>query len=454
MARQPNIILINCDDLGFGDLGCYGSEVNDTPHLDRLAAEGTRFTEFYMASPVCSPSRGAMMCGCYPPRIGFDKFTKGWVLFPGSPEGLSTQETTFARSLKDAGYATQIVGKWHCGDQKEFLPTRHGFDHYYGLPYSNDMGRQKDRCIWPPLPLMRDEEVIEAQPDMASLTQRYVEESLRFMRDNKDGPFLLYFAHMYVHLPLIVPEHLAVRSRNGRYGAAVMAIDWATGMLMAELDRLGIADDTLILFTSDNGSKAGEWGGSNGELRGTKGTTFEGGQRLPLIARWPGKVPAGRVCEELCASLDLLPTFATLAGSSLGDKQIDGLDVSELLLGGDTSPREYFAYFFQSDLDAIRDQRFKLHIGRANRDVKPWGREAICELYDLKADPGETSNVAAEHPEVVARLQAAAAELNAKLGPDGSERRPVGMASQPCPLTEYDEKHPYFAAEYDLSEAG
>jgi arylsulfatase A len=455
MDRAPNIILINCDDLGYGDLGCYGSTVNDTPQLDRLAAEGTRFTDFYMASPVCSPSRGALLTGCYPGRVGMDRFTGGWVLFPGNPDGLSPAETPFARLLRDRGYATQIVGKWHCGDQPDFLPTRHGFDHYYGVPYSNDMGRQKGRNRETPLPLLRDEEVIEAQPDMASLTQRYVEESVRFMRANQDRPFLLYFAHMYVHLPLIVPEHLAARSRNGRYGAAVAAIDWATGVLMAELDRLGLAEDTLILFTSDNGSRCNGEGGSNGALRATKGTTFEGGQRLPLIARWPGKIPAGRSCDTLCASIDLLPTFAALAGAPLPAKPIDGGDLTPLLVDQeDASGREHFVYFFQSDVDAVRDERYKLFVARTDRSQKPWVRQELCELYDLREDIGETTDIAAQHPEVVARLRAVAERYQAELGPDGPGRRPVGMVAEGRTLTTYDPKHPYFAAEYDLSDAG
>lgn len=457
MRERPNIILINCDDLGFGDLGCYGSAVNDTPHIDRLAAEGTRFTDFYMASGVCTPSRGAMLTGCYPGRIGFDDFSRAWVLFPGDPEGLSTDETTFASVCKRAGYATQMVGKWHCGDQSAFLPTRHGFDHYYGLPYSNDMGRQRGHAHpWPPLPLIRDEEVIEAQPDMASLTQRYVEESVRFIRDNRDGPFLLYFAHMYVHLPLIVPEHLAARSRNGAYGAAVMAIDWATGVLMHELDRLGIAEDTLILFTSDNGSKGPDFGGSNGSLRGHKGTTFEGGQRLPLLARWPGTVPAGRVCRELCASIDLLPTIAALSGGEPGALPIDGVDISGLLRGEGATPREHFAYFCRSRLEAVRDARFKLFVGRYDRTRHPIEMEfqPLCELYDLDNDIGETTDVAEAHPAVVARLRAVADDLIARIGPDGSERRPVGRVADPVPLTSYDPADPYFAAEYDLADSG
>ncbi len=449
MTTPPNIILINCDDLGYGDLGCYGSTVNPTPHLDRLAAEGTRFTDFYMASPVCSPSRGAMLTGCYPPRIGFDSFDKGWVLFPGNPDGLSTEEETFATLLKEQGYATQIVGKWHCGDQRAFLPTRHGFDHYFGIPYSNDMGRQLNGPPNPPLPLLRDEEVVDQQFDMAAVTERYVAEARSFIRENRDRPFLLYFAHMYVHLPLVVPEHLLARSANGRYGAAVMAIDWATGMLMQTLEELGLEENTLVLFTSDNGSRARDEGGSNRPLRGHKGQTWEGGMRLPLIARWKNHIPAGRVCNTLCSAIDLLPTFVQLANARMPARTIDGVDLSAVLLGDDDArPREDFCYFARSDLQAVRDERYKLFVSHGEPD------KDTPELYDLVNDIGETQNIAADHPEVVERLTQTLDDHNARLGPEGSERRPRGRVEQPQPLAVYDEAYPYYAAEYDLPDRG
>ena len=316
-AKQPNIILINCDDLGYGDLGSYGSITNATPVLDKLAEEGVRFTDFYMASPVCSPSRGAMMTGCYPPRIGFGSF-EGWsVLFPGQGVGLNPEEITIARLLKDAGYATKLVGKWHCGDQDEFLPTRHGFDSYYGLPYSNDMGRQFEDDKYPPLPLLRDEEVIQQQPDQTALTERYVEESVRFIRANTHRPFFLYLAHMYVHLPIYVPDPYLKESQNGPYGAAVALIDWAAGVLLNEIKELGLAENTLVIFTSDNGSRCRGGGGSNGELRGVKGTTWEGGQRVPCVMHWPGTIPPGQVCRELASAMDFYPTLAYLGGADI-----------------------------------------------------------------------------------------------------------------------------------------
>ena len=283
---RPNIILINCDDLGYGDLGCYGSEVNKTPILDKLAGDGIRFTDFYMASSVCSPFRGAMMTGCYPPRIGFGSFDGQRVLFPGQGIGLNPNELTISKLLQKAGYATKIIGKWHCGDQKEFLPTRYGFDSYYGLPYSNDMGIQSQMwyprpssLLHPPLPLMRDDEVIQEQPDQSGLTERYVEEATRFIRANVKKPFFLYLAHMYVHLPIYAQNRFIRESENGVYGAAVASIDWATGVILAELKRYNLDENTLVIFTSDNGSRLNDGGGSNGPLRGAKGSTWEGGQR-------------------------------------------------------------------------------------------------------------------------------------------------------------------------------
>ena len=458
---RPNVVLVNCDDLGYGDLSCYGSPVNETPRLDRMAAEGVRFDAFYMASPVCSPSRGAMLTGCYPPRIGFGSFDGLPVLFPGMRYGLSTDEVTLPRVLRDAGYRTQAIGKWHCGDQPEFLPTAHGFDHWFGLPYSNDMGRQVgtrtdargDQRGYPPLPLMNDTEVVEQQPDQTTLTARYVDEAIRFIRSCDGEPFFLYLAHMYVHMPLYVEDRFAAASRNGRYGAAVAAIDWATGAILDELAALGLDEDTLVIFTSDNGSFGETVGGSNLPMRGRKTTTWEGGQRVPFIARWPRRIAPGRVTDQMATALDLLPTLATICGADLAvDRPIDGQDLAPLLLGDtDTSPRTSFAYFFMNDLEAVRDDRWKLHVAKH-------GAEAL-ELYDLLTDPGETSDVAADHPDVVERMLRVADEVRRSLGDDrlgvpGPERRPPGIAANPSPLTVFDPDHPYFASEYDLPDRG
>jgi arylsulfatase A len=463
---KPNIVLINCDDLGYGDLGVYGSTINKTPALDKMAAEGVMFTDFYVASGVCSPSRGALLTGCYPQRIGFGEFDGFRVLFPGDGIGLNPDETTIAGALKDAGYSTKIIGKWHCGDQEEFLPTNHGFDSYFGLPYSNDMGRQvEDPTIddhdrkeqlrkRPPLPLIRDEEVIQEQPDLRALTERYAEEAVRFIRGNSENPFFLYFAHMYVHLPLYAPENLVNESENGDYGACVAGVDWVARVLFDELKRRGLDDNTLVIFTSDNGSRLDDQGGSNGELRGKKGTTWEGGQRVPCIMRWPGKIPAGEVRNGLMSSIDFFPTIAGLTGAQVPqDRTTDGVDVSPLMFETNPteSPRSEFFYYEGNTLEAVRDGKWKLHVHK--------GDEEINELYDLESDKGETVNVFDSHPDIVARLTGLIEECRIDLGDkvngiEGNDVRPAGRVSNPDTLTHYDPEHPYIYAEYDKAERG
>ncbi len=459
---RPNIILFNCDDLGYGDVGCYGSRVNDTPHLDRMASEGMLFTDFYMASSICSPSRGAMLTGCYPTRIGFSDFDGAGVLFPGQPIGLDPAEITFARVLKDRGYATLHVGKWHCGDQPDFLPTRHGFDRYFGIPYSNDMGRQRSHEDRPPLPLLDGESVIQQQPDQASLTERYVEHSTRFLREHRDEPILLYFADLHVHLPHYAPAHMLRASRNGRYGACVACIDWAVGALLAELRRLGLDRNTLVLFTSDNGSR-GDRGGSNAPLRGKKGTTWEGGQRLPLIAWWPGRIPAGATCGEIATSMDFLPSFARLAGTRPpADRVLDGRDITPLWFAesGARSPHAAFFYYAGSRLAAVRSGRWKLHLGRPAASDRPGSPADIARaLYDLQTDTAETTDVAARHPEAVRELEGLAGTCrrdlgDSGLGMEGAGCRPIGRLPEGRPLTEYDPSHPYIQALYDLPDSG
>jgi len=455
-TRKPNIVLINCDDLGYGDLGCYGSRVNNTPTLDQMAEKGIRFTNFYIASPVCSPSRGSMLTGCYPRRIGFGNFEGRGVLFPGQGVGLNPEEITIARLLKNVGYNTMLVGKWHCGDQPEFLPTRHGFDHYYGLPYSNDMGRQagrNEREGYPPLPLMLDEEVIQEQPDQASLTERYVEQCVRFIRKNKDTPFFLYFAHMYVHLPIYAPERFLKQSRNGDYGAAVECIDWSVSVILDELKTQGLDKNTLVIFTSDNGAR-GDRGSSNAPLRGGKMTTWEGGMRVPCIMYWPGVIPSGQVCDEIITSMDFYPTIARFAGAGIPlDRIIDGKDISSIVLGeeGAKSPHKAFFYYHGDNLEAVRSGDWKLHIRKGDREVR--------ELYNLREDISESHNVYEKYPEIVKKLEEYIDECRKDLGDkaagiEGENIRPIGRVENPVPLTHYNPDHPYIIAMYDKEDTG
>lgn len=449
---KPNIVLINCDDLGYGDLGCYGSKVNRTPAIDRMAAEGMMLTDFYMASSVCSPSRGAMLTGCYPPRIGFGDFDGEWVLFPGQGVGLNPNETTCAAMLRKTGYRTKIVGKWHCGDQPDFLPLRHGFEEYYGLPYSNDMGRQKGREKNPPLPLIHNETVIQEQPEQRSLTERYVEQCTEFIHAHKNESFFLYFAHMHVHLPLYAPEQFVKNSQNGDYGACVECVDWATDCILHQLEKDGLTQNTLVIFTSDNGCR-GTHGGSNGPLRGGKGTTWEGGQRVPCILYWPGHVPSRSTCSHIISSIDFLPTFAALSGAEVKkDVTIDGINFAPLLTGRSELPaRTVFFYYFMNDLEAVRGDVWKLHVRKNGKQVKL--------LYNLEADIGENHNIYDQCPEVVKRLEFLLEECRKELGDaafgvTGNSVRPSGRVEQPKPLTEYQENHPYIIAMYDSADIG
>lgn len=459
--KNPNIILINCDDLGYADIGCYGSTLNKTPALDRLAEQGMRFTDFYAAAPVCTPSRAAMLAGSYPRRLNMHAFDirkidgsgeilehRG-VLFPGQAEGLNPQEKTIASVLKEGGYTTKMIGKWHVGDQPEFLPAHYGFDSWFGIPYSNDMGIQtrSPKKAWAqhikaPLPLVRDSVVVQEQPDQTSITERYTEEAVTFIRENADQPFFLYFAHTYVHGPLYAPEVFEKQSENGVLGAAVAHIDWSLAMLEYELERCGLTDDTLIIFTSDNG---GARKSVNTPLRGFKGSTWEGGQRVNCIMKWPARIPAGTTCNEICTMMDFLPTFADIIGADLEDGITrDGHTMLGLMTqkAGASSGYKKFLYFNQGSLEAIRSGDYKLHLH-------------LKELYDLDTDIGETDNKYDECPDVVQKLLYMAEVARVDLGDDitgvtGANQRPCGWVENPKPLTTYDPNHPYIVALYDI----
>jgi len=457
--RPPNFIILFTDDQGYGDLGCFGSPDIETPCIDRMADEGIRFTCFY-AAPFCGPSRAALMTGCYPPRAGL-AFNHG----PNAGTGIHPDEITIAEILKGQGYATMHIGKWHLGDAPPFLPTRHGFDKYFGLPYSNDMwpyhpkmpvregedqrmkaareraamtGFSGQGTYYPdghsfnkPLPLMRDEETIEENPDQTQLTTRYTEEALEFIADNKDRPFFLYLAHAMPHVPLFVSEKYEGKSKRGLYGDVVMEIDWSTGRILSQLKQLGIDEDTLVVFTSDNGPwlKYGIDGGSAGPLRDGKGSLYEGGVREPTVMRWPGHIPAGIRTSEVAANMDLLPTFAKLAGTEPPtDRGIDGRDIWPLMFGRTDakSPHEFFYYFGGSgrgrqhpNLRAIRCGSWKLHLAMNPKD----GTLRGAELYDLHGDVSETRDRSAEHPDLVEQLVSAAQKFNAELE---DNRRPLG----------------------------
>ena len=399
--KRPNIILIYADDLGYGDLGCYGSRIR-TPNLDRLAREGMRFTQFLSANPVCSPSRASLLTGRYPTRVGVPR-----VLFPYDKEGMPDGEMTIAQMLKPEGYKTMCVGKWHLGHNEKFLPTNRGFDEYYGIPYSNDM---TPRLLLHSVP--GKVETVEEQATLETLTPRYTEQAVRFIESSKDSPFFLYMPHTYPHIPLAASAKFRGKSSQGIYGDVVEELDASVGALMATLKKLKLDGDTMIVFSSDNGP----WYlGSSGELRGRKGSTYEGGVRVPMIARMPGRVAAGKTSNALSSTMDLLPTFAKLTGAKLPGKPLDGIDLWPVLSGKQTLiEREALLYFDGWHAQCIRKGNYKLHVTRYNSQVyspAPAGGRvnlplANPELYDLSIDPAESYDIAPEKPEIVKELRA------------------------------------------------
>lgn len=441
-ADRPNFIVINIDDLGYGDIGPFGSKLNRTPNLDRMAKEGRKLTSHY-AAPVCSPSRASLMTGCYPKRV----LSIPHVLFPGNAEGLDPHEITVAELLKKQGYQTGIIGKWHLGDQPPFLPTRQGFDYYYGLPYSNDMGPAKDGVKsnlgkplpkrrgkgQPPLPLLRNETVLQRvlPDDQQKIVERYTKEAVSFLWNHREKPFFLYLPHSAVHFPLYPGKAFHGKSKNGLFGDWVEEVDWSVGQILTTLRQLELDKKTLVIFTSDNGGQP-RHGAINAPLRGGKGSTWEGGIRVPTIAWWPGQIPAGTETDEITSMMDLLPTFVQLAGGKPPqDRKIDGGNIWPILKGQEKaqSPYDAFYYYRGLELRAVRSGPWKYHLDKD-------------ELYNLDKDISESQNVLKENPEIVAKLKKLAEATKDDLGLTGKGPgcRPLGKVSNPQPLIDHDGK--------------
>jgi len=450
---KPNIVLIFVDDLGYGDIGPFGSTKNRTPNLDKMAAEGRKFTSFY-ATPVCSMSRACLMTGSYNARVSMPG-----VLFPNNVIGLHSDEMTLAEVLKPAGYATICIGKWHLGHRAPFLPTKQGFDSYYGIPYSNDMtidpvnakfakdcvfrdgmteAKAREKAIKNTVPLMRGEEVVEYPADQDTLTKRYTAEAIKFIKANQQQPFFVYLPQTMVHVPLAASAEFRGKSSNGLLGDAVEEIDWSVGEILKTLKELKLDEKTLVIFTSDNGGASG----TSEPWRGKKASQWEGGVREPCIMRWPGKIPAGTTVNHIAGNIDVLPTFAALAGTALPKVTLDGRDISPLLFDKEPKPvRDTHLYYgANQNLAAIRQGDWKLMLNapqnkpqnqnKKQPDAKKQGKkQATAEedplpwLYNIATDPTESTNVAAKHPEIVAKLTAEAKTRNDELQ---TNKRPVG----------------------------
>jgi len=447
-AAKPNFVIIYTDDQGYADLGCFGGTHVETPHLDRMAEQGARLTSFYMGGPLCTPSRAALMTGSYPKRINLATGDDFPVLLAGDRKGLNPEEVTIAEVLQSAGYATGIFGKWHLGDQPEFLPTRQGFDEFFGIPYSHDIHphhRQQAKYQFPPLPLLDGEEVVELDPDADYLTKRITARAVEFIEANRDKQFFLYIPHPIPHRPLHAsppfmhdaPDHVKAKLENEQgvdyetrdtiYRQAIREIDWSVGQILEALKSQGLDEDTLVIFTSDNGPVIGR----ANPLSGKKGSTLEGGLRVPTVIRWPGKIPAGTVNDELMTAMDLLPTFARLAGTGIpSDRTLDGKDIWPVLANGADSPHEEFFYFREDELRAIRSGNWKLHLPLPQRR----GATNLPQsaLFNLESDMGEKNNVFAENPAVVMALRARVRAFEEALR---SNSRSAGWVEEPKPLT-------------------
>ena len=436
---KPNVVIIFIDDLGYADIGPFGATKQRTPNLDRMAREGMKLTSFY-AAPVCSVSRAQLLTGCYGARVSVPG-----VYHPGGPNGLNPAEHTIAELLKERGYATMCIGKWHVGDQPEFLPARQGFDRYFGIPYSNDMQRKSTQSGERVVPLLRDDKVAELLTDgqQTRIVERYTDEAVGFIRANQEKPFLLYLPHNAVHTPIHPGAAFAGKSANGRFGDWVEEVDWSVGRVLDTLRELKLAERTLVVFTSDNGPWLikGADGGSAGPLRGGKGSTWEGGVRVPTVAWWPGKIAPGTVCDTVAGTIDLLPTAVALAGGTVpAQPVIDGRDLSPLLFGKTKeSQREAHYYFAGYNLQAVRQGPWKLAIAAQPESM---GKDAASDasgkaprLYNLDAEIGEKTNLADKHPDIVAKLQALADKMGAEIGgKEPTARRPAGVVENPKAL--------------------
>lgn len=453
-ARDPNIVILLADDLGYGDVGCLGAKDIRTPHIDSLAAAGTKFTSFTVSQPVCTASRASLMSGCYANRVSLFG-----ALNHQSNVGIAGGELLLPEICKQKGYATAIFGKWHLGHREPFLPTRQGFDEFLGLPYSNDNGPLHPivRTI-PPLPLIDGEAASEHDPDQSQFTRRFTERAVAFIEKNKDRPFFLYVPHVMPHVPIFASDKFRGKSQRGLYGDVVEELDWSVGEILATINKHALDEHTLVIFCSDNGPflSYGNHAGSSGPLREGKLTTFEGGVRVPCAMRWPGKIPAGRMCRELVSTLDLVPTVAALLGVGLPRHAIDGLDVMPLLSGQtERSPRQSFYYYAGDELQAVRSGPWKLHLPHEyltsaqppGKDGKPANfanlkpesmqmsglrgiasrhgyvvKKIELSLFNLEGDMGETTNVAEMHPDVVRQLLDLAEQARIDLGDSLTKR--------------------------------
>ncbi|MEO1011898.1 MAG: sulfatase [Bacteroidota bacterium] len=457
--KRPNIVIVFTDDQGYADVGVFGAKGFATPHLDQMAEEGMRFTDFYVASSVCSPSRAALLTGCYPQRIGIPN-----VLFPErentawdpkdrkSKTGIHPDETTLAEMLKAHGYATACFGKWHLGHHTPFMPLQQGFDEYFGLPYSNDMrpGKKPGKTPYPKLPLIKGNEVARyLQEDQHMLTTEYTEHAIDFIKRNKERPFFVYLAHSMPHIPLYVSDKFKGHSTKGIYGDVAEELDWSVGEINTTLKTLGLEENTLVVFTSDNGPWLifGDHGGSSEPLREGKFTTFEGGQRVPCVMKWPSQIPQGAECDEIATTLDILPTIAHIIGAPLPEKKIDGHSIIDLMNGkaDAKSPTEAFFYYRGWDLEAVRSGKWKLHVPHSYKKIiqsdegNAHGRKGIASeiglsLFDLSIDIGEQNNVAEDNPKVVAALLRRIEVMKQDLGDDefsGNGKRPCGFVTAP-----------------------